>query len=77
MSYPIILPKVVCARWREACAADSLTNWHSLAEFLSLMTTTCELHTPRGIRCADMRFLAELAMQHVYDLQPVAVEVEA
>jgi hypothetical protein len=68
---PIIIPSIVCVRWSEATADPSIPRWRSLSQMCASMWINCQIDAPESPMCDDLRVLADLAQQHMLDLQPV------
>lgn len=66
---PIILPENVVPRWQQALRNDRLTEWRSLAFWLSAEAKLAEIEYQYHTR-NDLLTLFEVAMQHVYSAQP-------
>lgn len=66
----IVLPENVVPRWQQAIESDRLIEWRSLAFWMSAEAKLAEVYCQYAIS-RDLLFLFEVAMQHVYRLQPV------
>ena len=67
--YPVILPSNVVERWQQAIDRDELILWRSLAFWMSAEAKLAEVYEQFNVR-DDLLTLFDVAMQHVYDLQP-------
>lgn len=65
----ITIPSYVVPRWNQCMLADSLVMWRSFAFLLSAEAKMSQVEGDKEME-SDLKFLFELAMQHVYSLQP-------
>lgn len=61
----------ICARWHQATVANSLTQWHALAEYLAGIAIMCAIDAMPDAEDST-RTLSDLALQRAFDLQPEA-----
>ena len=69
-----MIPSIVSLRWREAHAVPTIGRWRSLAQMIGSMVVNASVYTPGSQVVDDLRTLADLAYQHMRDLQPVREE---
>lgn len=74
---PVIIPRIVEARWSEALARPSIGRWHSIAEMLASMVVNGEIYTPGSPIVDDLRTLAHVAHLHQLAMQPAPIEEAA
>ncbi len=69
----IILPASVVPRWQSAIRNERLIEWRALAFLLSAEAKMAQVEKQHEME-SDLLALFEVAMQHVYNLQPGEAE---
>lgn len=69
----IVLPESIVPRWQSAIRNERLIEWRALAFLLSAEAKMAQVEKQHEME-SDLLALFEVAMQHVYNLQPSEVE---
>ncbi len=70
MAAMLAAPHIVRIRWKEALAQPSIPRWRSLEQMCADMYITVSLHTPESPIVGSLSTLADVAHQHMLDMQP-------
>ena len=70
---PIIIPSIVSTRWQEAHSTPNMARWRSLSQLCASMWLNCQVDAPQSPMVDDLRVLADLAHQHMLDMQPARI----
>jgi len=70
---PITMSTIITRRWQEAIASPTMARWNSLSDMCGDLWMTVQNTCPTSPMLDDLRVLADLAHQHMLDMQPVRI----
>ncbi len=70
---PITMSTIITRRWQEAIDSPTMSRWCSLSQMCASMWLNCQVDAPESPMVDDLRMLADLAHQHMIDMQPARI----